>query len=267
MVIMRIDVHTHVFHDKIATRATSQLVDHYSHSLSGDGTAKCLTDMLDRAGIERAFVHSAATKADQVIPANTWALKLKENKRFIPFGTVHPDFSEWEKELERLEKNGIRGIKFHPDFQGFSLDDRRMFPIYEAIQGRFAVMFHVGDTLPPEKNPSSPQKLSRVLENFPSLTAIAAHFGGYCHWEWVCEYLSGKRLFMDTSSSLKFIPDILLKKILSSFPEETFLFGSDYPLGDPNEEIEMLKKKAGFSEGRLERLLERGNTVFDCIRG
>ena len=67
---------------------------------------------------------------------------------------------------------------------------------------------------------------------------------------------------MDTSSSLKFIPDHLLKEILSSFPEECFLFGSDYPVGNPLEEIRLLEKKAGFSESRIEALLGRGEAPF-----
>ena len=221
---------------------------------------------MDRAGIDRAFVLSAATNPEQVIPANTWAITLSGKERFIPFGTIHPGFSDWESELERLERNGIRGIKIHPEFQGFRLDDETMFPVYEALQKRFAVLFHVGDSLPPDRNPSSPQKLARVMDNFPDLTCIAAHFGGFLHWDWVCESYKGKKLFMDTSSSLKFISDRQLKTILNSFPEETFLFGSDYPINDPNEEIELLRKKAGFSEDRIERLLERGMSVFESLK-
>ncbi len=217
----------------------------YGHPLTADGREKTLIDMMDKAGIDKAAVLSAATNPDQVIPANTWAMTLGKKDRFIPFGTIHPDFDNWEKELSVLKKR-VKGIKIHPEFQGFNLDADIMFPIYEAIQKRFAVLFHVGDVPPPDKNPSSPQKLRRVMDNFPDLTCIAAHFGGFLHWDWVVESYKGTDIFIDTSSSLKFITDNQLKKILNSFPEETFLFGSDFPVNDPNDEIELLKRRPVF---------------------
>ncbi len=259
---MRVDVHTHAFHNKIAEKACAQLVKHYRLDIAGTGTREDLLGFLDKAKIDKAFVHCAATTPDQVVPANTWAITLAENPRFIPFGTLHPDYPDWESELSRLGQKGIKGIKFHPDFQKFNLDGEKLFPIYEAIADKFIVMFHVGDVLHPDINPSSPQKLARVLRNFPSLTAIAAHFGGFSQWEWVRESLSGLKFYMDTSSALKNIPDHLLMEILSSFPEESFLFGSDYPLGDPSEEIRLLETKAHFSEEKIERLLARGEKLI-----
>ena len=262
---MKLDIHTHVFHNKIAEKACTQLIDHYGYPLTADGREKSLIEMMDKAGIDKAVVLSAATNADQVIPANTWAMTLGKKDRFIPFGTIHPDFENWEDELLRLERKGVKGIKIHPEFQGFNLDAEVMFPIYEAIQKRFAVLFHVGDVLPPDKNPSSPQKLRRVMDNFPDLTCIAAHFGGFMHWDWVAESYKGTDIFFDTSSSLKFITDNNLKTILNSFPEEAFLFGSDFPINDPNNEIELLKKKAHFSDDRIERMMEQGMSVFDRL--
>ncbi|MCL2791476.1 MAG: amidohydrolase family protein [Spirochaetaceae bacterium] len=260
---MRIDMHTHAFHDKIAEKAIKHLVNHYKHLAAGTGIKEDLISFLDKARIDKSVVLCAATVPEQVVPANDWAIALSENPRFIPFGTVHPNYPDWEKELERLKKHGIKGIKFHPDFQGFHLDSKIMFPIYEAIAGKFVVTFHIGDVHHPDINPSSPQKFANVLKNFPSLTAIAAHFGGYAHWQWVKESLSKLNFYMDTSSSLKFIPDQLLKEILNTFPEDFFLFGSDYPLGDPVTEIKLLEEKAKFSDAKIERLLQRGAKLLE----
>ena len=142
---MRIDVHTHVFHDKIAEKACAQIIEYFAHPVNADGTEKTLIKMMDRAGIDKAFVLNTAVNPDQVVPANTWAVTLGKKERFIPFGTIHPGFKDWEKELKRLERNGVKGIKIHPEFQGFNLDAEIMFPLYEAMQKRFAVLFHVGD--------------------------------------------------------------------------------------------------------------------------
>ena len=61
------------------------------------------------------------------------------------FGSVHPSHPDALKELERIHALGIKGIKFHPDYQYFFVDEERMFPIYEKC-GKLGliVVFHAG---------------------------------------------------------------------------------------------------------------------------
>ena len=258
-----IDVHTHAFHPKIAAKAIVQLAGHYGANMPFPGLADDLLLRLDEAGIERAFVHSAATRADQVLPANQWAIQLQQaNERFFGFGTMHPDFADFEQELDRLEALGIIGIKLHPDFQGFRLNDPQMDPIYECIADRFVVMMHVGDVHPPDQNPSSPGKVADVLERFPKLTVIAAHFGGYKQWQYVLDSLAGSRVFLDTSSSLEFIEQGLLEQIFNAFPRRQLLFGSDYPMWEPLAERNRLQQRLGLSEVEMEELLTNGNQLL-----
>lgn len=255
----KIDIHTHVFHEKIARKAVLKLIEHYKLETSYSGTAADLQEKMKEAGIDKAVVLCAATKGNQVVAVNNWAIALKEKyKCFVPFGTLHTDFPDWKEELDRLLAHDIKGLKFHPDFQGIDMDDPVLYEMLEEISGRFTVLFHVGDKVPPEKNFSSPQKLAKILKNFPKLEVVAAHFGGYSHWQWVVENLKGYDFYMDTSSSLKYISDPLLHDILNAFPKERFLFGSDYPLGNPAEETELVKKRLNFSEDELEKLFQRG---------
>ncbi len=260
---MLIDIHTHVFHPKVAEKVVHQLEDHYRIAPIGSGLIHDLLNRLKRAAITHAAVHTAATKADQVIPANKWALSIQnEYPGLIPFGTLHPDFKSWENELLTLERAGIRGIKLHPDFQGFHLDDARLEPIFEHIGERFILMIHIGDRLPPDKNPSSPQKLSTLLKKFPKLRVIAAHLGGYLHWQYVVEHLAGKDLYLDTSSSLWAIPDDLLFDIFQNHPREKILFGSDYPLFEPLEEIQLLQKRLQLSSRERDALLTNAGPLL-----
>ena len=256
---MFIDVHTHAFHPKIADKVVHQLENHYRIPPVGNGTLEDLLPRLTRAGMDRAFLHCAATKPEQVIPANNWAIHIRENYPMLePFGTFHPGFGQWEQELERLQKAGVIGIKLHPDFQGFALDDPRLDPILEAIGDRFLLMVHVGDRLPPEENFSSPQKMAAQLERFPRLRVIAAHFGGFQHWQYVVEHLAGRNVYFDTSSSLYDISDQLLFDIFNHHPRERILFGSDYPLFDPADEMEVLQRRLHLSDAELEEILENG---------
>lgn len=258
---MRLDVHTHAFHHKIAHKVLEQLSGHYGISPVGDGTLADLMARVERAGLDGCVVHNAATTPDQVVPANAWALSIQRDEpRATAFGTLHPGYGPWEAQLDLLERGGVRGIKLHPDFQGFRLDDPRLNPMFEAMAGRFAVMVHVGDRLPPERNPSCPFKLMRVHADHPRLTLIAAHMGGYLHWKWALECLVGSRVYIDTSSSVPFMDPADLAAILRRHPRERVLFGSDYPLFDPGQEIAALQRAAGLTDAALEELL--GNGAF-----
>jgi hypothetical protein len=193
-------------------------------------------------------VHTVATAPAQVIPANNWALQLQRTDPGITaFGTIHPAYGRFEHELDRLETAGIPGIKFHPDFQGFDMQDPAFFSVLEAVCGRFAVLFHVGDRFPPERSPSTPAKMKRIRRLFPQLTIIAAHLGGYLQWEESLRHLVGEDIYLDTSSSLPFLPDPLLQKIVSRHPLERILFGSDYPLFDPGEELDRIRDRLKLS--------------------
>jgi predicted TIM-barrel fold metal-dependent hydrolase len=256
---VRIDVHTHAFHPKIAAKVVGLLEQHYRIAPIGSGLVDDLLRRLDCAGIDACAVHSAATVPEQVRPANDWAIELqRHSERVISFGTIHPGYQDWEGEFDRLAAAGIRGIKLHPDFQGFRLDDPRLRPLFDGMQGRFTLMVHIGDALPPEQNPSCPAKLRAVMRQFSRLRVIAAHLGGYLHWAHVVPNLAGLDLYLDTSSSLFTIPQPLLDLIWRSFPRERFLFGSDYPLFDPGQEVLALQRRLRLSDRDVDAVLRNG---------
>lgn len=260
---MFIDIHTHAYHPKIADKVLIQLEDHYGIHPVGTGQIDDLVERARKAGLDRVVVHNAATAPAQVVPANNWAIRIhREHPEVLAFGTLHTDFPDFERELDRLWRSGIKGIKFHADFQGFRLDDRKLWPIFEALSGRFAVMLHVGDRLPPEANNSCPAKVAAILRDFPDMTVIAAHMGGYLHWQYALEHLVGKNVYIDTSSTLAFIDDDTLARIFTGHPRDRILFGSDYPLFDPGEEIGRLRKRLRLRDAELEQLLSTATALF-----
>lgn len=254
----KIDIHTHVFHEKIAEKAVQKLCDHYKLGQPYPGTAADLKEKMDAAGIDKAVALCAATNAQQVVPANDWAITMKKKYTcFIPFGTLHTDYENWKEELDRLLAAGIKGLKFHPDFQKIDMRNPVLYDILEEAAGKFTVLFHIGDIYPPEENYSSPQKLSEILNAFPRLEAVAAHLGGYRHWPYVVESLKNYDFYMDTSSSLLYMSDGELKDILDNFSTDRFLFGSDYPIGNPMVEMDLIKKRMRLSSDEFDRLFTR----------
>ena len=264
---MYIDIHTHAFHPKIAHKAVDHLNSFYSITCSGDGTIANLLERESEAGLEKCVVLCAATAPAQVIPANNYAISLQREHpdQVIAFGTVHPGYDNWESELARIKAAGIRGIKLHPDFHSFWLDDPRLLPIFEAAQKDFVFEIHIGDRTSPEKNPSCPYKLASILRQFPGMRVIAAHFGGYRMWSHALEVFSDNRfenLWFDTSSTTPFATPELAHKLLNTFPRERILFGTDWPLYDPVEELQRLQNLGGLKDSEMEVIMSNASALL-----
>ena len=257
------DIHTHAFHPKIAAKAVDHLNSYYNVQCAGTGTIDDLLQREKKSGVERCVVLCAATDPSQVIPANRYAITLQqEHPEVVAFGTIHPGFEDWEQQLRLLKKHGIQGIKLHPDFQHFWLNDPRLLPILEQAQDQFIFEIHIGDYLPPEQNPSCPYKVAALLDAFPRLRVIAAHLGGYQHWTHSLKALVGRDVWLETSSSTPFIAQDLLLQILKRHPQERILFGSDYPLYDPLEEMYRLQHRARLSDAALEKFMSNADALL-----
>jgi predicted TIM-barrel fold metal-dependent hydrolase len=257
-----IDCHTHVFPPKIAPKLTAAIGRDLGLRPAGDGTAEDLIQHLDRAGLSHALCFTAALRPDQMIPANSWMLSLRRaHPRLIPLGTVHPDHPAWEAELDRLERNGIRGLKIHPDLTGIALDSSRWDSLWEAAQGRFSIMVHMGPVREAGTTLSRPRDLAMVLKRFPDLTVIAAHLGGLYLWEETLAHLAGRNVYMDTSCCPGVIPDSAFEAILKRHDPERILFGSDYPLFAPDTQqtaLALLLNGIGLS---VEKVFQNGTRL------
>jgi len=262
-----VDCHTHVFPPKIAPRLVEAIGRDLGLKPAGDGTAEDLVRHLDRAGLTSALCFTAALRPDQMIPANSWMLTLaRASSRLIPLGTVHPDHPAWESELARLERNGIRGLKIHPDLCGIALDSPSWNPVWEAAAGRFLVMIHMGPTKDGGATLSRPRDLALVLKRFPGLAVIAAHLGGQYQWAQTLEHLAGLNVYMDTSCCPGIAPEQAFEAILKRHDPERILFGSDYPLHAPDVELAALGallRRVGASQ---EQIIKNGAQVAKALQ-
>lgn len=236
-----VDFHAHAFPEKIAEKAALNLKDYYHMPLVSKGHFSTLLEKAETANIDKLVIHSVATKPTQVEASNDFAhlLMQKYPDRLIGFGTIHPDYENYKEELVRVKKLGLKGIKLHADFQQFNLDDKKMLPIYEQIiKLDLPILFHMGDrTL----DYTHPKRLSWLLEKYPEMTAIGAHLGGVFMWDESIEYLVGKNLYMDTSSTLHALSPEKFMYIIRKHGVDKILFGTDYPLSDFKTEYERFK--------------------------
>lgn len=234
---MIIDFHAHIYPDKIAEKATKAIADFYNAPMKYNGHPEELITSGSKIGVTNYIVHSTATTEKQVESINNFILsEVQKHSEFIGFGTIHPDYVNFEKELNRIKTAGLKGIKLHPDFQKFQIDTPKMDDIYNVMaELKLPVLVHAGDC---RYDFSGPKRIRHVLEKHPDLTVIAAHFGGYTEWDNSIEYLVGQNVFFDTSSTLWKLPVDKANSMIKQHGIEKFLFGSDFPMWDHTQEFE-----------------------------
>jgi predicted TIM-barrel fold metal-dependent hydrolase len=238
---MIIDFHVHCFSDDIAGRAIAALSDAGKIPPRTDGTLAGIRRSMKKAGIGKSVIMSIATKPRQVVKINRWAASISSTD-IIPFGTIHPGFENWEDELEVIHGAGLKGIKLHPDYQGFYVDDPEVIPIYEkAADLGLVIVFHAGLDigLPPPYH-CTPERMRNVVGAVPGARLVAAHMGGYNYWDGVEQYLAGKNLYFDTSYSLHKMSRSQFLRIAEKHGFDKILFGTDSPWMDQSEEVKRL---------------------------
>ena len=238
-----IDAHAHIYPEKIAQKATDAIGDFYDIKMEMNaGTPANLIEEGKRAGISRYVVHSCATKANQVRAINQFIKgEMDLHKEFIGFMTLHQDMTEDEvaNEVDWAIKEGFKGVKLHPDFQKFYIDDERAQNFYRVIGDRLPILFHTGDD---RYDFSKPIRLARMAKKYPNVNFIGAHFGGYRCWHESDVYKGLDNVYYDTCSSLAFIDSDYAKKLIDKLGYERFFFATDFPMWDASGELERFNK-------------------------
>ena len=234
-----IDAHCHIYPDKIAEKAAEATCDFYNGLGSTlDGTVGTLLKEAELAKIEHCIVQSVATTPKQVSSINHFIAEsvAGSNGRFTGLGTLHPDSDNIEAEIEEIRALGLKGVKLHPDIQQFRIDDEKMDKIYTLCQGNLPILMHTGDH---RFDYSNPNRMKPVLEKYPNLTVVGAHFGGWSVWDEATEKLSKyPNFFVDCSSSLYAMTADKAKELIMAYGTDRVLFGTDYPMWEIKTDLE-----------------------------
>ena len=235
-----IDFHAHIYPDKIAQKASQATGDFYHITPAYSGTSKELLTSGKAAGISRFVLLPVATKPDQVSHINDFiADEVSAHKEFYGFGTLHPECDQLIEETDRIIRLGLKGIKLHPDTQQFNTDDKRLFEVFDYIQDRIPLLVHCGDK---RFDFSHPRRLKNVMDRFPRLQVIAAHLGGWSLFDEAFEILKNKDCYLDLSSTTMFLPPEQVEYYIHGYGADRILFGTDYPLWSPRQEVAAFQK-------------------------
>ncbi|MDO5860177.1 amidohydrolase family protein [Methanobrevibacter sp.] len=243
-----INSHCHIYPEKIASKAVKGIRDFYDLNMSLTGVVDNLLEDGDKVGVVHYLVHSVATTPKQVKSINEFISDVvKEHPNlFTGFGTLHPDSDDIQSDFDYLLSLGLKGVKLHPDFQRFALNDEKAFKMGEVINnGNVPVLIHCGDY---RYNYSNPDQLKPFLDKFPDMTVIGAHFAGWSVWEEATEKLAGTpNLFVDLSSSLYELSSEKAKELIYAYGVDKVLWGTDYPMWESESEMELFHR-IGLSE-------------------
>lgn len=232
-----IDFHSHIYPDAIAPRAADSIREFYHlGDDSMDGKAQTLLERSTEAGVDKFVILPVALRPTNTRHINDFIIgEVARQPRFYGYGTIHAGMQDSCREVEYIMERGLLGLKMHPDSQVFPIDDPRLFPVYDMVQDKLPILFHMGDQ---RFDYSHPARLRKVLDLFPRLRVIAAHFGGYSMYDTAAELLYDKDCFFDVSSSLMFMEEGVAEKYINHYGAERFVYGSDFPMWDPVKEME-----------------------------
>ena len=236
-----IDFHTHAFPDELSERVIKMLEDEGGVKARLDGKISSLLASMDNCGIEKSVICNIATKPAQFDSILQWCKKIG-TERIIPFPSFHPYDPDIKDRIDEIKREGFKGIKFHPYYQNFTIDEEKLFPVYKKISDENLILvMHTGFDFAFQRiRIADPEKILTIIEKFPSLKLVTTHLGAWEQWGEVEQFLLGKPIYMEISFSLDFL-DATVKKIISNHPPEYILFGTDSPWTDQQNSVSLLK--------------------------
>lgn len=254
---MVIDFHTHAFPDTIAERAIAGLVKSSGglYPPCSNGTLDGLKANMEKFGVALSVVQPVITKASQLKTLNEWAASICSDN-IISFGGIYPHTEDYKADIDFVCSLGLKGIKFHVEYQGFVLDDPKMLKIYDyAFEKGLIILHHAGfDPAFPPPFRSSPKQFANVAKEMRGGVLVAAHLGGQKQWDEVEEYIVGSNIYLDTSMGSKYYTAEQLLRIVKNHGADKILFGSDSPWSRADEEIAAIRALP-ISDGDKEKIL------------
>lgn len=256
------NIHAHIYPGKIADKAVGAIGKFYDIEMDLDGTPEGLIEDGRKNGCTHFAVCSVATTPAQVHSINAFiASECEKHPEFTGLGTLHPDVDDIYAQVEEMQNLGLKGIKLHPDFQKFNIDDKTALPVYDAAQQmNLPVLFHTGDD---RTDFSAPERLKKITSLFPRLTVIAAHLGGYRVWDRAECLIGCENVFFDTSSALMFISPQKASDIIHRHGADRVMFGTDYPMWTHAGEKERFAALGLTDEEKSKILWENAADLFN----
>ncbi|MGQ9920611.1 MAG: amidohydrolase family protein [Desulfobacca sp.] len=247
-----IDVHTHIFPPDIVQNRQDFFGDEpafrwlYDSPRAKLATAEELLAAMAAEGVSQAVVFGFPWRRSATMRRhNDYILEAQQRfpRHLLAFACVNPLESGAAAEVERCLAAGCRGVgelAFYEEGLGHEML-AALTPIADLCQGYgVPLLLHTNEPvghLYPGKSPMQLGELYQLIQTFPDLTLILAHWGGglfFYHLmkKAVAEVL--RNVYFDTAASPYLYRPEIYRLAVEIMGPEKILFGSDFPLLRPS---------------------------------
>ena len=247
---MIIDLHTHIFPDKIAKKTIEYLSEKGGIPPFSDGSFSGLLSEMEKAEVDIAVNLPVVTAPRQFESVNRFAMELNalpvtDGRRVISFGGIHPACEDIEGKMKFIAESGFMGIKLHPDYQETYIDDDGYVKILEcAKKYDLTVVFHAGVDGGYRGCPvrCTPERARRIIERVGHSKLVLAHMGANEMADQVLDTLCGLDVYFDTAYVLRNMSKETFCEMLARHGEDKILFASDSPWSSMGGDVRIIKE-------------------------
>lgn len=233
-----------------------KIIDAHAHVGEGQyykvSVSNLLSDM-DELEMEKAFICPGECEiASNPCAGNKRLMKIKEKypSRFFLWAAANP----WEKKkaiktLKDARDMGFDGLKLNSYLNGYRISDDIVTPLIEVVQEyTWPVYVHTGTPIT-----SEPMQLVSLAEDFPKVKFIMGHTAFADFWYDVVPCMKRcANIYAETS----IVGPGTIKSVISAIGYDRLLFGSDFPNGNIEVELEKVNS-IGLSKENLKKVLAK----------
>jgi uncharacterized protein len=254
-----VDCHVNIWNDE-HVRPLFAVGTAYSRPGSISPRADADTIYQAMRGVDRAIVFSLRYGDSAGIDGNdevTAAAVKKYPDKFVGFAAVDPRRRDAMELLEHaIEDLGLKGVKFGPIYNGVSLLDPRMEPVYRyCVKNNLPLTMHMGTTFA-ENAPieyGRPLAVDEIASRYPDVKLIMAHMAH--PWSDECIVIARKRpnVYCEVSAifyrSWQFWNTLITAQEYRITERNKIFWGTDFPFSGVEESMAGLREVNRLVEG------------------
>jgi predicted TIM-barrel fold metal-dependent hydrolase len=254
-----VDCHVNIWNDE-HVRPLFAFGTAYSRPGSVSPRADADTIYQAMRGVDRAIVFSLRYGDSAGIDGNdevTAAAVKKYPDKFVGFAAVDPRRRDAMELLEHaIEDLGLKGVKFGPIYNGVSLLDPRMEPVYRyCVKNNLPLTMHMGTTFA-ENAPieyGRPLAVDEIASRYPDVKLIMAHMAH--PWSDECIVIARKRpnVYCEVSAIFyrpwQFWNTLITAQEYRITERNKIFWGTDFPFSGVEESMAGLREVNRLVEG------------------
>jgi predicted TIM-barrel fold metal-dependent hydrolase len=227
---------------------THAYLGHWPHrQLSSDDPPKLVAD-LRRKGVSQAWAgsfdglfHKDIASVNQRLAD---ACKRIGGSILIPFGTINPMLPDWEDDIRRCHETfHMPGVRLHPTYHGYTLDDSRFAKLLELAAARGLIVQLVTWMesnqhllLNPHMPAANIKPLAERISLLPRLKVIVANCSYSSQSESLRALVKNHQVYFDLGRA----NGAATKQLINMRSPERVMFGSTGPLHSTEESLSQL---------------------------